>query len=320
VRNTAEKELVERLEAVYISGCKGQLFCLSASGVRKNDVVDYSDLELSRPNAELTRQKLPPEVVNNHYVLFVPPFGEEVNLCRRFHSLIRAQLSQFGAISVIPDLFGSGDSAGLLEDADWETWVQDLKCVIRHFCLDSLEVGIARHKLSIIATRAGCLLAKDLLLSSHELDGWFTLQNIVFIQPERTGEDVINRLFRARILAQRLAGDRSENTQDLWDLVKSGQYVYAGGHRLSSSLCRSLRENTIDKAMLDTMGKVRTWFSLKSDTAGDADDLIGISGVGTVVPPWTMHSRRSLPFWQAYDVEPETALVDAVVSATLKQS
>lgn len=291
MKNSVLKHPSERLDASYLPGCEGSLFCLVASG----EPAD-GDLESVK-----------------HFVLFVPPFGEEVNLCRRFQSLVRANLSRAGVVCVIPDLYGTGDSEGLLEDADWDSWRQDLVKVVQHFCVAGGSKDNLEHRLSIVAIRAGCLLAADLVQSMKNEPDIPELENIVFFQPERNGKEVISRLFRSRILAQRLAGDRSENTQDLWSLLKAGQCIRAGGHLLSAELCMSMSEKTLDDFLLVSHGKVRTWFELQKSGSTSVQRAEEFSLVG-----WNVSGFKSAPFWQMYEVEPDESTVLAVVCAILQ--
>lgn len=312
-----EYDHAECLEATYIQGGKGFLFCLRASrAVSKNleKGLRIDDLQSAGGGSSWA---LHAKDVIHHFVLFVPPFGEEVNLCRRFHSLIRAQIAKANAICIIPDLFGTGDSAGLLQEADWAIWLHDLRSVIEHFCCSKKGEEYVRSKLSIVAVRSGCLLAADLMSNMSQNAGEPTLQNVVFVQPEYSGKDIVNRLFRARIMTQRLAGDSAENTQDLWKLVQNGKDVHAAGHTLSSSLCLSLCEKTLEDLLYESTGKRRTLFNLYSPVSvGPNKTQQGTPLIA--FPAWDVKHLPSAPFWQLHDVEPDISLIRSVSSALLQ--
>ena len=314
VKYTTEYHLSEHLEATYIQGSKGPLFCLRAEGVPVGQHIGGRKPGAKNSNSGLSWPLSEIEDVGRHYVLFVPPFGEEINLCRRFYSLVRAQLTKVGVISLLPDVYGTGDSGGLLEEADWAIWRDDLVRVVRHFYLDDKDECGENHVLSIIAMRAGCLFAANMLDSLYQQFERVRLENIVFVEPEINGKDVINRLFRARVMAQRLAGNRSETTQNLWTLVEKGECVHAGGLTLSSTLCHSMRDLILDDNLLVSMGNKRTWFNLQrasTDSAGNTNPRFEKK----LPLGWNVQEHPSPPFWQAYEIEPEKVLVEAVARA-----
>src|SRR5688572_11677189 len=68
-------------------------------------------------------------------VLLLPPFAEEMNKSRRMCALLAHGLAADGWRVVRIDLFGCGDSAGLLRDATWAQWCDDLRSELdRHLC------------------------------------------------------------------------------------------------------------------------------------------------------------------------------------------
>ena len=291
----------ETLTPLFLEGENGSLFCLFGS---KNDdkssgVADQSEL-FRKPHNK--RQ--------NHIVLFLPPFGEELNLCRRFYSGVREQLTRHDFITVQPDLYGTGDSAGLLEEATWGIWQADLRCVIQHVAVLS-GAGSEPVELSILAVRAGCLMIPDVIRICDDDTPSLRLRNLVIVQPEHKGEDVLNRLFRARTISQQLAGDKSQSVQDLWELIERGDTVHAGGHSLSAQLCQSLRNQNIHGLLTSHAGIHRTWFDLSVKSAVNNE-------TASAAMTWAVEGCTPTPFWQSYDLEPDVSLIEAVVSAVIR--
>ncbi len=298
--------MVEHLEVRYVDGSKGRLFCLLAhrqdcghSLVRGNESADFNVTGEDASNK-----------TRFHLVLFVQPFGEEINLCRRFFSLVRAQLTQAGMVSVLPDMYGTGDSEGSFDDADWDLWQDDLNKVLQHFTVTRTN-DQRPIRISIVAIRAGCLFAAELIQSLNKHPESFKLGNLVFIHPEHSGRNTVDRLFRARIMAQRLAGDSSERLQDLWAQIDRGIDVHACGSTLPSRLCRSLSKQSLESLLKTSLGENRAWFNVQG--------LLNANPIGSEkLSTWDVHNLPSALFWQAYDAEPDAALIDAVVKATVR--
>ena len=100
-------------------------------------------------------------------------------------------------------------------------------------------------------------------------------------------------------------------------LVEKGECVHAGGQALSSTLCHSMRDLTLDDNLLVLIGNKRTWFNLQRasmDSAGNSNPRFE-KGLHL---GWNVQERSSSPFWQAYEIEPEKALVEAVARAAAR--
>lgn len=309
VNDSSHHGTAERLEATFIDGCKGRLFCLYVEGQAADSscVIDTGQ----RRGAFTCSENLPAKS-ERHILLFIQPFGEEINQCRRLFSMIRCGLSESDMIVVQPDLFGTGDSEGRLDEANRDVWRDDLLRVIRHFDKTrSVEGDITR--LSIVAVRAGCLLAADLIDLFNQHENTPVLENLIFIQPETQGKNIVNRLFRARIMSQRLAGNKTQTTQDLWALVDQGELVHAGGHALSAELCKSLETQTLHHTQTLSLATRQLWFNLKSRSNPPETDPDGL-------PTWEVRTLSSAPFWQSYTSEPDASLIDAVVDTLTGRS
>ena len=216
-----------------------------------------------------------------------------------------------GATTVQPDLYGSGDSAGVLNQATWGLWQTDLRTVIQHIVETTHTDNHSNSvEISLIGIRAGCLMLQD-AISLIEQTKTLILRNLIMVQPEHRGEDVINRLFRSRIVAQRLAGNKSQTSQSLWELIDSGATVEAAGHSLSAPLCQSICGRNLDGVVATTEGKHRTWLEI-SNILSKNDDL------SELAVSWDVESHSHAPFWQSYDIEPENSLIEAVVRAVTR--
>lgn len=86
-------------------------------------------------------------------VLVVPPFAEEMNKSRTMLTRLSRALALRGVATVVPDLYGTGDSEGDFAEASWEIWQDDLQCASA-WCMSR---GIAVS--GLLAIRFGAALA-----------------------------------------------------------------------------------------------------------------------------------------------------------------
>ncbi len=84
--------------------------------------------------------------------LFVPPFAEEMNRCRRLLSLIARGLAARGHFAALFDLPGTGDSPLPFADAHLPDWIAAVRSMIAH-------LGTARP-LTVVGLRFGACLAQ----------------------------------------------------------------------------------------------------------------------------------------------------------------
>ncbi len=98
-------------------------------------------------------------------VLCAPPFAEELNKSRRMIAQQARRLAAAGFGVLIPDLYGTGDSAGDFGDARWEIWREDLaRCAVwlRQRGHESLILwgvrlgGLRRRSLPLKQRQRGC--------------------------------------------------------------------------------------------------------------------------------------------------------------------
>jgi len=91
-----------RIDVAYVDGAKGPVFLL----VRR---------PVGKPVST---------------ILVIPPFAEEMNKVRASITWLSNLLIENGFAVLVPDFYGTGDSAGDFEDACVETWIGDLQAVM----------------------------------------------------------------------------------------------------------------------------------------------------------------------------------------------
>jgi len=178
-------------EAFFLPSAAGRLFCLFRAGVAQS----------SRPG-----------VPGQPAVLVLPAFAEEMNKSRRMVSLFAQRAQAAGISTLIPDLYGTGDSEGDFGTATLETWAVDLQR-----CLDWL-VQRCPVSVSILAVRCGALLL-DLLPKDRPPGG-----RLVLWQPVVSGRVFVNQFLRLK-----LAGDLLSRSEGQADSVALRQQLQQAG-------------------------------------------------------------------------------------------
>ncbi len=163
-------------------------------------------------------------------VIFIPPFAEEMNRCRRQVAETAARLVDEGYSVLVPDLFGTGDSEGEFGDATWSVWLDDLSRITAWAEGEGLRAD------AVIATRLGCALLADCL---HERA--LCVRRAVLWQPVDSGAAYLQQFLRLRVAAS-MARDQRETVAELLAQLERGDTLEVGGYALSPSLAAAIRK------------------------------------------------------------------------------
>lgn len=169
--------------------------------------------------------------------LFVPPFAEEMNKSRRTAALLGQSLAVQGSPTLIPDLWGTGDSGGDFVDARWEIWRADLQAAA---CLLG---DLGAQWIGIVALRFGALLAVDVLQSLA-----LPVERLVLWQPVVSGSQHLTQFLRLRVAAALTEGGGATVRAIRDELDREGS-VEVGGYELPLGLALAM-----DGARLDVPG------------------------------------------------------------------
>jgi exosortase A-associated hydrolase 2 len=235
-------------------------------------------------------------------VLFVPPFGEEMNHCRRVVAEAGRRLARRGFHTVAVDLSGTGESSDQLIDVDLQRWMGDLETTCGALTQEP-------HPLcALVGIRFGALLAAA-LVSRLALDA-----HLVLWQPVLRGADHLREMAAQRAVADRLRGDADAPTaSDVMQWLQSGRNVELGGYQISPQLGRGLFH--LELATPATPAGVH-WIDVQR--AADPTQPAGqraASHPGTAIPAdWAEHVTRVCgpPFWS----QPGCPLPAGVFDAT----
>jgi len=224
-------------------------------------------------------------------ILFIPPFMEEMN---RSRDLVVAQARKFVSIGyccLILDLYGTGDSEGDLDNADWSIWQKNILAAA-----DWLEQQ-NRTDITLWGLRLGCLLAADIAGQDQK-----RFNHLIMWQPIINGKQYLTQTLRLR-MAYLMGHDRPpEKTEDMRKTLQAGEIVEIAGYSLPGPLAVEMDEKKI--AECKNIGHCRVdWF----EHVSAPDDGFSISvqkTKGKLACTGTkifLHPFQSPQFWQMSD-------------------
>lgn len=240
-------------------------------------------------------------------VIYVHPFGDEMNKSRRMAAMQARTLaaSGFGVLQI--DLFGCGDSSGEFCDARWDIWKRDLS-----FARNWLENSIAAP-VSLWGLRLGALLALDFASDQAE-----TIERMILWQPVISGELFLNQFLRLRMANEILGGAGAEKTMGTSTMRKylaSGETLEVAGYELASDLAAAI--DSLKASKLVIKKSTIHWFEIvaepgRSMTPAGAKVLEEWKRSG--VDPH-VHLVPCPPFWATQEISECPELISATAAA-----
>lgn len=259
---------VRMIEPVFLEGSAGRLFAL----------------------------KFRPRAVPKGHIVYIPPFGEEMNRCRSMVATQAANFAEDGYSCLLLDLFGTGDSQGELKDANWNQWKSDVETAVE-WLMDSEPAPLI-----FWGIRLGGLLALDVASSTN-----LNPSKILLWQPVTNGKSYLTQVLRQRLAY--LAGNDlpPETTQELRDKFASGESVEVAGYIIGGNLGVDI--DAMHASSLQSLGSAEiVWVeqSMNSEKPLPPASVKMIShfqGLGNEVvvlkhsspPIWQLHKRDHAP-------------------------
>jgi exosortase A-associated hydrolase 1/exosortase A-associated hydrolase 2 len=145
--------------------------------------------------------------------------------------MVRCQagsLVEAGFAVVVPDLYGTGDSAGEFVDANWTVWRTDMCRLIEWVR------GQGAASISFLGIRLGSLLAADVARVLDEGP-----DRLVFWQPVSDGKQAMNQFLRLNVAAEMMRGGQS-SVGSLRESLDQGHLLEVAGYELSPDLVREI--------------------------------------------------------------------------------
>jgi exosortase A-associated hydrolase 2 len=232
-------------------------------------------------------------------ILYVHPFGEEMNMSRRMAAIQSRAFAAagFGVLQI--DLHGCGDSEGELKDADWETWKQDLVSAT-HWLRNQVSASV-----SLWGLRLGGTLALDTALG-----GGLDIRHCILWQPVFNGRQYMTQFLRLSLATGMLAAEGIDHgRQGPREALKRGEMVEVGGYELSPALIAGI--DAVDFSGLQEAPFPVDWFELVPD-----DQTLVPAARMNIARTWagrhidlSLHAVTGPAFWATKEVSESPALI-----------
>jgi uncharacterized protein len=218
-------------------------------------------------------------------VLVVPAFGEEMNKSRRLVADVGSALAAKGIRTIVPDLYGTGDSEGEFADAAWDIWVEDLACTARW------DLSRGTERIDVLLVRLGAALFAD---ARERLPAAGFARGVAW-QPVN-GSDTLKQLLRMKSMAVRMAGGRAAPADEALRAALAGPApTELGGYLISPALASAMHAASF--APSGGRATVERGLALELDPSIEAETVVDAS-------PWSTRRIAAERFWLA--VEPKT--------------
>jgi exosortase A-associated hydrolase 2 len=238
-------------------------------------------------------------------VLLAPPFGEEMNKTRKMYTDVAVALAQRGVASVLPDLFGTGDSDGEFRDADWDRWVENLSLAAQWMADEGWPVR------GVLGTRLGCSLAAQAVRA-----GGLTLRTSVFWQPVADGSKFLTQFLRLRVAASMMEQDNKETVGGLRQRLRSGEIIEVAGYEVSQRLADQVENVRLKDALGAGLGDLH-WAEVvreaQSPLPADAERTLTQVRSAGIEP--RVHLAAGEAFWTSTEIVRLPALTAHTVNA-----
>ncbi len=230
------------------------------------------------------------------HIVFVPPFGEEMNRCRALVSEQARHFAQSGYSCTIIDFYGTGDSQGELQDASLQIWHRNIYLAVetlqREVCVPVILWGL----------RLGAFIALDFAAKSG-----LVIDSILLWQPVVSGERYVTQILRQRVAGLASKELPPETTTEIRQRLAQGESIEVSGYRLGGGLVADIESLSLAHLTALCAGKIH-WLENVSEPGADltpvtAKAIAQLKSLqnDVVVHPftgpqvWQLHKRDSLP-------------------------
>jgi exosortase A-associated hydrolase 2 len=230
------------------------------------------------------------------HIVFIPPFGEEMNRCRWLVSTQARSFARAGYSCTLIDFYGTGDSQGELCDASLKTWQDNIRLTI-----DTLQSEVSAPVI-LWGLRLGGLIALDYAAKTPD-----STQDIILWQPVNAARVYVTQMLRQRVASLMVRDLSPETTKEIRQRLEEGEEVEIAGYLIGGSLIRDIE--AIDMASMKGLCSGRIyWLEHVTEVGKEigvasrrAVDRLSQSGssVDTLTfsdpPIWLIHERDFAP-------------------------
>ena len=252
----------------------------------------------------------PPQGVVRGALLYVHPFGEEMNKTRRMVALQARALAALGYGVLQIDLYGCGDSSGELRDARWAIWKQDIADGVAWLARRSGQ------PVGLWGLRLGALLALDYARTAA-----LPPSRLVLWQPVNSGAAFLTNFLRLRVTSELVSGtsEPADDSVDLRAALRAGKTIDIGGYELSGALAAAI--DAAEATSFAPTGYPVDWFDVVPSAQrplapGAAKVASGWRAQGATLQVHLVHGQ---PFWATQEIV-ECSTLLAATSALLGEA
>ena len=237
-------------------------------------------------------------------LLYLHPFGDEMNKARRMAALQARAFARQGLAVLQLDLHGCGDSSGEFGDATWDGWKQDV----------ALGCAWLRDRTGQPVTLWGLRLGATLALDYARSDA--AIAALLLWQPVQQGPAFLTQVLRLRI-ANDMFDDSKEKTgtKALREQLRGGETLEVAGYDITPAMADSL--DGLDAAAMAPLGMPVHWCEI----VPAADRPLNVAGA-RLAEAWKgagvalqVHLVPGQPFWATQEITECPALVEASLAA-----
>jgi exosortase A-associated hydrolase 2 len=197
----------------------------------------------------------PKDIAPRFAVLYLPPFGDEMNKSRRMAALQARALAGIGGTVALLDPRGTGDSGGDHGAATWEGWQADIVLAWQWLAQRSSAPCI------LWGLRMGALLAAAAVAKGPSVPA-----ALILWQPIASGRAFFNQYLRLATIQQRMgSGENGADAKALRLALAAGNAIEVAGYELNPSLVAAAE--AIDLAELDGARCPVIWREVSADAA-----------------------------------------------------
>lgn len=233
-------------------------------------------------------------------LVYVHPFGEEMNKSRRMAALQARAFAKAGFAVLQIDLFGCGDSSGDFAEARWEIWREDVLAASSWL---AERTGMVT---SLWGLRLGALLALDLAANSNR-----DFAGLLLWQPVVNGEQFMTQFLRMRLASEILGNgqEQSGGTQAMRNRLAAGESLEIAGYELAPALVASI--DGLRAADLVVTSMPIHWFELVTEAGRPMPPAAARVAEGWEGQGVDMHRHvvPGKPFWSSQEIEECPALL-----------
>jgi exosortase A-associated hydrolase 2 len=184
---------------------------------------------LGEPGARVYGIDYQPSAATKGRVLFLPPFGEEMNRCRATVAEQARAFARGGYHCLVMDFVGTGESEAQLEDVALAHWYRDIDLAVA--ALGDEGQG----PLVIWGLRLGALLALEYLSLSST-----SCQQLLLWEPVPAGKRFVTQLLRQRVAMLVSQDLPAQTTAEIRQALTDGDKVELSGYPVRDPLIRDI--------------------------------------------------------------------------------